>query len=246
MGAWRWNLLHALLYLWMQSKTTLLPRTSLICEGERGGERCANDGAGQSDVGAGSASFDTTQSCTPTATDIPKYTRSSSLSFRKPLARRFLPFVWQILLLLLHNLSPFTLESPLSLCLKPHLLGDNTLNTTTQPHVLTNLSSIFYSPLNSELPRVVTNFRTDVKTPTIFFLPPPHSTPRASVNAFAGAEQRVKTVAERSFPDRSLFVFDRVSFQASGISSHIPLHPLNYDSTGGGGYWAGGEGGERP
>lgn len=137
MGAWRWNLLHALLYLWMQSKTTLLPRTPLICEEERGGERCANDGGGQSDGRAGSASFDTTQSCTPpptaTDTDIPKYTRSSSLSFRKPLAGRFLPFVWQILLLLLHTLSPFTLESPLSLCLKPHLLGDNTLNTTTQP-----------------------------------------------------------------------------------------------------------------
>lgn len=70
---------------------------------------------------------------TATDTDIPKYTRSSSLSFREPLAGRFLPFVWQILLLLLHNLSPFTLESPLSLCLNPHLLGDNTLNTTTQP-----------------------------------------------------------------------------------------------------------------
>lgn len=160
MGAWRWNLLHALLYLWMQSKTTLLPRTPLICEEERGGERCANDGAGQSDGRASSASFDSTQSCTPTATDIPKYTRSSSLSFRKPLAGRFLPFVWQILLLLRHNLSPFTLESPLSLCLlKPHLLGDNTLNTTTQPmSLLTNLSSIFYSPLNSEPPPTCSEF----------------------------------------------------------------------------------------
>lgn len=57
---------------------------------------CMNDGPGQSDEWASSTSFDTIQFCPPphpTPNDIPKSNRSSSFSFKKPLAGHFLPLV---------------------------------------------------------------------------------------------------------------------------------------------------------